>query len=214
MSKLNDNNVQYVPILKGKMGEFGALRELDPSVRSSILPLIDVPRIKIGGPERKPIESLEKHLDRVIKHFSKSWPSGQAIFVDFYDLDLALRTSGGEHPIPYLFEKLREKDIEAIPVTGLDRVDNENREYNRAVKSAISLDNRGACIRLLYPNGDFDDPVGTNREIERLLNTIGIDRSDAHLILDAPVSMVNGSLYYTLDYYQGFEHDYLDENDH
>ena len=35
MSKLNDNNVQYVPILKGKMGEFGALRELDPSVRSS-----------------------------------------------------------------------------------------------------------------------------------------------------------------------------------
>ncbi len=78
MSRLSFNKVQYVPFLKGKMGEFGALRELDPIVRSSILPLIDVLRIKISGPERKPVEPLEKHLDRVLKHFSKLWPSGDS----------------------------------------------------------------------------------------------------------------------------------------
>ena len=88
---MSPNHIHYVPLLKGKMGEFGALRELSPAIRSSILPLIDVPRIKVSG--RTPVESLEKHLGRVLNHFSKSWPEGRLVFVDFYDLDLGLRTS-------------------------------------------------------------------------------------------------------------------------
>lgn len=179
-----NKNKLYVPILKGKMGEFGALRELDPDIRSSILPLIDVPRIKIEDPGGTPAESLEKHLGRVLKHFSQSWPARQPIFVDFYDLDLGLRTSDGTHPLPHLFGKLREENIEVIPVTGLDRVDNGNDDYNRAVTSAVGLDNRGACIRLLYHAGELDDPITTNGEIEHLLNTIGLERSDGYLLLD------------------------------
>jgi hypothetical protein len=31
----------YIPVLKGKQGEYKALKQLDPSVRGKLLPLID-----------------------------------------------------------------------------------------------------------------------------------------------------------------------------
>jgi len=44
----------YVPILKGKEGEFAAREELSTAVRDVILPLVEVPRVPYDYANERP----------------------------------------------------------------------------------------------------------------------------------------------------------------
>lgn len=52
----------YVPVLKGKDGEFGALEVADGTTRSGLLPLIDVPPVPWDSEKEKPRRTLDQHL--------------------------------------------------------------------------------------------------------------------------------------------------------
>ena len=54
----------YVPILKGKDGEFRALARLTPSVRRKITPFIDIPRVDYDINTNKPKDPIQVHLKR------------------------------------------------------------------------------------------------------------------------------------------------------
>ncbi|MGD0236487.1 MAG: hypothetical protein ABSC55_18355 [Syntrophorhabdales bacterium] len=114
----------YVPILKGKEGEFRALALLAPSVRRKITPFIDVPRVDIDIRTNKPKDPIHVYLEKKVEKIRKFWGTDQELFVDVFDLDLNLRTPKGSHFLEFLFSQLRANSIRAIPVIGLDRSTN------------------------------------------------------------------------------------------
>jgi hypothetical protein len=52
----------YVPILKGKDGEFRALEHLTPKIRRNLTPFIDIPRGDIDRKTNTPKDPSEVYL--------------------------------------------------------------------------------------------------------------------------------------------------------
>jgi hypothetical protein len=143
----------YVPILKGKDGEFEALANLRGDARHRLTPLIEVPRSK---------KSLAKQLSDIAHNIISAWGVQRSLFMDLFSIQLNERISDGSHPLTYLFQCLRTAihPVYAIPTTGLERDD----AYNKAVAKIISEEQRGVCIRLL------DDDIDDARELIDQLN--------------------------------------------
>lgn len=154
------NYNHYVPLLKAKEGEFGALSELTEDIKSQISPLIDI------FPDSK--TPIDKRLDRIAKRIKTTWVG----------IDLNERVSRKEHPLSFTFDKLRTLNVRAIPTTGFDR----DEAYFNAVMNIVKTDKRGICIRLLIDDMENTDELDDN--LESLLNNLNITYKDAHLILD------------------------------
>jgi len=165
----------YVPILKGKAGEFGALEELKSDIKNHITPLIDVPRIFHSKTSKK---SLKDHLEKTAENINSSWGQENQIFVDLFDIKLTDRTSDGTHPIKCIFNFLGAKKVKAIPTTGLDR----DKNYNREIKKVIQKDQRGVCIRLLREDLDFIDELVD--DLEAFIEELNVTHKKIHLLLD------------------------------
>ena len=169
MKKILGHN-HYFPMLKAKEGEFGALSELTEEVKSLIFPLIDIFSDSNG--------TLEKRLPKIAKKISTSWGSDRSIFIDQFGIDLKERVSEKEHPLTFIFDKLRTLDVKAIPTTGFDR----DEAYHTAIKMITKTDNRGICIRLLIDDMENTDELSDN--LDTLLSDLNIPHKHAHLILD------------------------------
>ncbi|MEW5976033.1 MAG: beta family protein [Acidobacteriota bacterium] len=168
----------YVPILKGKRGELGALHVLSDKTKNTLTPLIDIPRVTLVYPQKEPKHTLEKHLESVAKNILRSWGNMRRVFVDLSEFELLDRTSMGDHPLTYFFNLLREHSIQAIPTTGLDR----DLRYNDALASVLARDRLGAMIRVREE--DIGSPQKLNAELDELLRSIAVNRRSAHLLLD------------------------------
>ncbi len=176
VSGVNDHR-HYVPILKSKQGEFGALQRLREEDRDRLTPLLDVVRVPFNWKTQKPSKELGEHLAAKAAKFTAAWGSRLA-FVDLYDIDLAYRVSGNKHPLLFVFERFREEGATAIPVTGFDR----DRNYNNAVKAIHQADGRGVCIRLLQEDlllmGSLADQVAG------MSAQLGVPLERTHLVID------------------------------
>src|SRR5438067_9072130 len=134
----------YVPILKGREGEYAALRELQPKDRDWLTPLIEVPPIPWDFVNEAPDKSLDKHLANVPEKLFGAWGRTKPVFVDLLWVPPAERMPSGSHPLTYVFDGLRKLGVAAIPVTAPER----DTDYQTAIKQAIAADQRGACIRI------------------------------------------------------------------
>ena len=170
----------YVPILKGKEGEFRALACLTPSVKHNITPFIDIPRRDLDWKTRQPKDPIEVYLEKKAKKIHKAWGTMEEIFVDVFDLDLDLRTPGGTHFVMFLFSQLRNYDVQAIPVIGLDR--SEDTDYADSVRNTAFTDKRGICIRLLLE--DMEMPSDTYSDVDELIRTLHQSKKSVHLMMD------------------------------
>lgn len=170
----------YVPMLKGKEGEFRALEHLQSNARDRLTPFIDIPRRDLDPKTNQPKDSIDIYLEKKAKKIHKAWGTARQIFIDVFDLDLGLRTPSGIHFIEFLFSQLRDCDVLAIPVIGLDRA--EDNEYVDAVKETILSDKRGVSIRLLHE--DLEMPTATYSDVEDLIRTLGLTKSSVHLLMD------------------------------
>src|ERR1019366_9332962 len=118
----------YVPILKGKNGEFGALESMSPEVKERITPLIEILPIPWDHKNDIPGKTIDEHLLKVDSKFEKSWGSDQLFFVDLMRIDERERMSDGTHPLANLFNRARFRTLKAVPVTGLIRTDARSEE--------------------------------------------------------------------------------------
>lgn len=168
------NYNHYVPLLKGKRGEFGALAKLSQKVKPLITPFIDVPRVS-----RNDDEGADIHLIKIVNNIKTSWGTENTVFVDLADIDLTQRTADGTHPVIYLFGLSRAAAIRAIPCTGLDR----DSDYNNAIATVLKEDNSGVCIRVVYEDMDSSIEELSNA-INDLLGVLAIPLKDVHLLLD------------------------------
>ena len=170
----------YVPILKGKEGEFRALEHLTPKIRRNLTPFIDIPRGDIDQITNTPKDQIDVYLEKKVKKIYKHWGTIKELFVDVFDLDLGLRTDTGAHFVEFLFSRLQDYGVEAIPVIGLDR--SEDDDYVNAVRVAVYSGKRGVCLRLLQE--DLEVPNVTYKDANDLIEILGLSKNNVHLLMD------------------------------
>lgn len=168
----------YVPLLKGKAGEFGALQELSAATKTKITPLIDIPPVTDNLQTGKPKKPLGVHLAYIADKIKAAWGKDRPIFVDLFWIELKDRTEKGVHPLACIFDRLRKIEVLGVPSTGFDRDD----EYNSNAKDVIANDRRGVCIRLL--DDDMEDLPNLKDQLEELQDTLGVTRKTVHLLMD------------------------------
>jgi Beta protein len=135
----------YVPILRWKQAERFALRDLEPSARERITPLIELTPAsfkdrKHGDFLLKPDEA--RVLDREAKRLLEACQYSP-FFLDLRFVDRPISGRRGKvSALEYLAAKAREYRLLAVPVTGLAT----NAEYQSSVSRVANQDGRGVCV--------------------------------------------------------------------
>jgi hypothetical protein len=84
----------YVPILKGREGEYAALQTLSPEVKSALTPLVEIPPIAWDFAEEKPTKSIDDHLEKVGEKLECSWQESRPFFLDLLWISETERMKG------------------------------------------------------------------------------------------------------------------------
>ncbi len=165
----------YVPVLKWKQGEQKALEALSMGIRQGITPLIEIAPIDWDFENDAPKKTVDEHLVSFGETLQRSWQLTRPIFLDTYYLEPQDRMRTAQHPLGYLIQEARARNIGVIPVTGSDR----DAAYNAEVVAANQRDGLGVAIRL--QERDFDV---LNQNIDSLLATLQVSPADVDLIID------------------------------
>lgn len=166
----------YVPILKGKLGEFKALRELETRIKDKITPLIEAPPIPLNYDTGDPSKTVDEHLDKFIPNIKAYWGSENPAFVDLNFIP-DTQSRNGKHPLDNIFQQARKFGLLLTPVTGIYR----DEEYQMAVKEIVHVDRRGVCIRILPADIENEE---LDTAITELMETLGVSRIETDLIID------------------------------
>jgi len=167
----------YVPILKGKKGEYDALQKLNEDIRDKLTPLIEIPQIPYDYENDDYAKTIDQHLNNVIETIKNSWGENRLFFLDLIQINADERMEDGTHPFIFLANEARNKNVKFIPVTGLER----DRDYNEAVKNIFDIDRNGICLRI---DGDYFLEDELESRISDLLNTLSVRTENCDLILD------------------------------
>lgn len=170
----------YVPLLRWRRGEYQALSKLHASARSKTYPLIEVLPPDYDFELHKPKKHIDEQLQPFVKQVAKHWP-GHPAMIDGVQIPALTRMDDGRHPMAYIFDEARKKDVQLVPVTALDR----DAAYQGAVHEIVTRRAGGLALRctleeILDPNFDKD--------VKNLFHTLGssVDRTDILLDLQCP----------------------------
>ncbi|AQS55264.1 beta family protein [Novibacillus thermophilus] len=78
----------YVPILKWKKGEQGAIEELDPDIKNGLTPLIEVPPIDWDYENEQPKRTIDEHLEGLLTVLKELWEQKECCTLICYGLTL------------------------------------------------------------------------------------------------------------------------------
>jgi T4 beta protein len=154
----------YVPLLKGKQGEFSALRELGPVARRLVTPAIQV------FPGRD-----DAKLDRDIRQLARAWADESPVLVDTSWLD---PSATSVHPLLAASSSAQRARLSLIPVVhgGSDVV------YRAAARQLVARHRSGAALRVIPAHWL---PANVGRVLDGLLADVAVAPADVDLILDA-----------------------------
>ena len=166
----------YVPLLRARQGEFGALSELGPPSKAVMTPLLDIPAAQWDFENEAPARPLELHLPGFAEKIRKAWGDSPC-FVDLLEVDGEFMP-GNVHPVSFLFQEFSLFGMATIPVVGIQR----SSGYLSAVRDVVRRDKRGACIRV--DNNDLENPGTLSNGLNDLLTYLGLKREQCDLIFD------------------------------
>lgn len=169
-------NTQYVPILKGRAGEYAALRRTSMEDRVGMLPLVEIPPIPLNYETNRPATSVQNHIANTGGKLSQSWGTGAPILVDAN----ALPDDGGtvvQHPLLTILNAARADGVVAVPVASTISSD----RYLDAVLSAIA--DEGCAVRLDIAGSD-ENGEDVPEAVSRVIQHLEVDRTEVDLILD------------------------------
>ncbi|HET8661270.1 MAG TPA: beta family protein [Micromonosporaceae bacterium] len=167
---------RYLPILKGRQGEFNALGEVAPVTREYIVPLIEA-----NPPsDRDDPKVIRENINKCAAKLGNVW-GGQDAFLDSVHLDLGMDLGG--HGATYaLCRGAEEWNIRAVPVLRLDDPELARNDVRRLSEEA----GRGVCVRLVGEDIDAD-PDDLQDAFSEFFRACRLEKSDADLVLDAAV---------------------------
>jgi hypothetical protein len=167
----------YVPVLKGKEGEFAALEVMEPSLRSRLMPLIEVPAVPYDYANERPSKSLYGHVagfaDRLLRCCQ-----GLPFYIDLPWFNDAENLADGRVALEVVLNDCAEMGVPAVPV--ISRMGSP--EYLAAAGAYANATGLGVCLRLLVD--DFEEDVDIDAEIGRLLDACGASESNSDLVID------------------------------
>ena len=159
----------YVPFLKAKAGEFGALRSLPPHVRDRITPFFDVPPLYED-------DDVEDRLRKLLDGLKDLAIPDEPFFLDFpkvgtseEDVDFAVR-----------FLELSTSYRDALPVVPVIHREGPGRYLDSAIEYARK-NGSGICLRL------FSREFGVlehNDIIVSAVDTLGFELGEVDLVFD------------------------------
>lgn len=168
----------YVPILKSKEGELKALQVTKSATKANMTPLLEIVKIDFDYKLSVEKKTIEYHLTKIAKNILKNWGTERKIFIDSPLIDNSRKMSDGvTHHLVYIFDDLRMKEINAIPVTGLDR----SSSYKEAVKETNENNKKGICLRL--KNADFNES-NLKTLIDADLNYYNVTPQETDVVID------------------------------
>lgn len=189
----------YVPILKGREGEFAALQELYSDVRGKILPLIEVPQIPRDYAKGGSAKELDDHIAPIADRLRRCWLSGD-IYLDMSRIGLETLRDG-RLALELVLNECATFGVNAIPVLSLS----SSGGYVSTAGAYSAASGLGTCLRLVVR--DFREEVDLEAETSRIfdalqskvarftdliidLEDLGSDLSRATLIARSVFSMV------------------------
>jgi hypothetical protein len=168
----------YVPILKAKLGEYGALEDLTRTRKDGMTPILEVAPIPWDWGLDQPAKSIAEHLQGLGAAITRAWGIEREVFIDSLYLDDNDFFGDGRSPVAAVLDSCRVEGLLAIPVTGPSRSANHHAD----VANAASQDGRGVCIRVVQD--DLVDLLKLDQSLSALLQTLGVPRTDADLVVD------------------------------
>lgn len=157
----------YVPILKGKRGEYGALKRIPSDQRSGFTPLIEMIPPSRHGKARLPDDVLEK----AVAGLADGW-SG-ACFVDFSRFSVPEQASAAAATLT----AARGSSLQTIPVVGID----SSSKLRSEISAAARKDKLGVSIRVGETQFEGN---GIEAGLDELLAALGVSPSGVDLIVD------------------------------
>ncbi len=167
---------RYVPILKGKKGEFDALQGLAAADKERITPLVEIFTVPWDWDTDAPAKRLEDHLDSAAQQLAGGWGADHPLWLDTLWLDPEA-SAGGKDALEYLFDRCRGA-LAAIPVGGPGRPPG----HVASVAAVHAADQRGAVLRL--DPDDLGDPSGLASAVAGWLAAVGVAPDEVDLVVD------------------------------
>jgi hypothetical protein len=168
----------YVPILKGRQGEYGALETLSLTVKDGLTPLIEIPPIPLNFAQGVPSKSIDEHLAKVAITMKRSVGLGRSFFIDFLWIPESERMKDGTLPVEWIFRAAREQDLLPIPVLNLIK----GTEPLEATREIVRQDQRGLCLRM--QREDFTEFPNLEEQMLATLEQVSVPVASADLLLD------------------------------
>lgn len=173
------NQQHYVPILKWKRAEQGALESLDSKNKQYITPLI-----QLVMPKQKPednfealVEKFKKQLNKIPDNIIKVWGK-EPIFVDF---SLLFTTELKIESINTILTAGKTIGAVFIPVIHLS----DEEEIKNTMCSLAKKSGNGICLRLICPDFfDISNPIKLNSDISEFLLKYGLNPESVDLLID------------------------------
>jgi hypothetical protein len=173
-------DVTYVPVLKGRQGEFAALAAIQPTTRQRILPLLEI----VPGPADEPA-ALKSVIERTANKLGP-W-AGNRLLLDAGLLATDVELHNGRGAVGFSSDVALIRGVDATPVV---RLNDELLAHFDAAK--VHADHgTGVTIRLNAEDLD-EDPEDIDEALAGLLGHLGITRANVDLVLD--LGAVSGDL--------------------
>lgn len=177
----------YVPMLKWKRAEQGALKALGEKRKKHITPLI-----QFVMPKQEPQEQLEdvvlrfeKQVSKIIEKLIEVWGK-DPIFIDF---SLLFTTPLKVKSLNSILQEGYKLGANFIPVMHL----NDDHEIKEAACLLAKKNKSGVCLRLIC--SDFSDLILLNQNIAKLLSSMGLVEKDIDLLVDIKETEKNDDKY-------------------
>lgn len=167
---MNFDHRHYVPILKGKGGEFWALQNLKPSAKELITPVIEL------CPHNPKSHTFETDLGKKIVSLAACWPQMPL----YFDVRYVAPRNGLPEPsiVTAAFRQLRARGIRALPVTKLGY----SQDFQKAIKGIIAADRAGLMVRLTVADLAVRDKLAT--ALSNLCDFVSVPQSEVDLLID------------------------------
>jgi hypothetical protein len=173
------NDRHYVPVLRWKTAELGALKDLRAAERASLTPLFEPIPKTFHASARNPSGDIRLATAEILQKLDACW--GRAhFFIDFLHLPEG-RVPDAASALR-MFSRLASRyGLAMIPVTGLNRPTS----YDSEVSETAAHLRSGVCLRL-----SRHDVSGTDflTKLQRQLHSLNLRPPDVDLVIDLVVS--------------------------
>lgn len=177
----------YVPILKWKRAEQGALKALEEKYKKYVTPLIQfvMPKYKPDEKLEGIVARFEEQIPQVTKKLVEIWGIAPA----FIDVSLLFTTPLKARSLGVIAQAGRELGGVLIPVIHL----NDDAEIKKTAYAVAKKYESGICLRLVC--SDFSDLTSMHQAITELISTSGLKEKDIDLMVDIKETEKNGDKY-------------------